>query len=92
MGVLYSPLLLITAFLETKDARVVRGNRGRGESDEDTVQEWELTNGTCDWEGYGWAKVVEDTRPNVETDAAVLEVRALRKEVEELKKLVREGS
>lgn len=39
MGVLYSPLLLMTAVLETKDAVKVQGNRGRGEDDEDTMQE-----------------------------------------------------
>ena len=76
MGVLYSPLLLMTAALETRDAKVVKGNRGRGEEDEDVVQEWEGCKNQCDWEGDGWAKTVENTRPNVETDAAVLEVRA----------------
>jgi hypothetical protein len=75
MGILYSPLLLITAFLETREARHVKHNRLHGESDEDRVEEWEQMDGVIDLEGEGWAKKVESTRPNVETDAAVLEIR-----------------
>lgn len=75
MGILYSPLLLITAFLETREARHVKHNRKHGESDEDRVEEWEQMDGEIDFESEGWAKKVESTRPNVETDAAVLEVR-----------------
>ena len=88
MGVLYSPLLLITAWLETKQAYRVRKNRRDGESDEDEVQEWEQMSGELDWEAEGWSKRVEASRPNVETDLAVLEVRKLREQVEELKRVV----
>lgn len=88
MGVVYSPLLLITAWLETKQAYRVRKNRKNGESDEDVVQEWEQMSGELDFEAEGWTKRVESTRPNVQTDVAVLEVRALREQVEELKKIV----
>ena len=88
MGVLYSPLLLITAWLETKQAYKVRRNRRNGESDEDEVQEWEQLSGEVDWEAEGWTKRVESSKPNVETDVAVLEIRALREQVEELKKIV----
>ena len=88
MGVLYSPLLLITAWLETKQAYKVRRNRRKGESDEDEVQEWEQLSGEVDWEAEGWTKSVESSRPNVATDVAVLEIRALREQVEELKKIV----
>jgi len=75
MGILYSPLLLITALLETREARHVKHNRLHGESDEDRVEEWEQMDGEIDLDGEGWAKKVESTRPNVETDAAVLEIR-----------------
>ncbi len=88
MGVVYSPLLLITAWLETKQAHKVKKNRRNGESDEDEVQEWEQLSGEVDFEADGWSKRVESTRPNVATDVAVLEVRALREQVEELKKIV----
>lgn len=91
MGVIYSPLLLVTAWLETKDAYKVQGNRRLGESDEDEVQEWEQNGvGEMDFEADGWAKTVEGSRPNVETEAAVLEIRGLRKQVEELKKMLEE--
>ena len=88
MGIVYSPLLLVTAWLETKQAYKVRRNRRNGESDEDEVQEWEQMGGEVDFEADGWSKRVQGTRPNVETDVAVLEVRALRGQVEELKKMV----
>ncbi len=94
MGVIYSPVLVITAFLETRTARKVRWNQRRGEADDDTVEEWEQFT-DIDMESEGWTKKVEECRPNVETEAAVLEVRALREEVKELKELVgrvREGS
>lgn len=91
MGVIYSPLLLITAWLETKQARIVKRNRRHGESDEDTTEEWEQGVGSeMDFEGEGWAKKVESTRPNVETDAAVLEIREVMDKVEYLTKVVEE--
>jgi len=88
MGILCSPLLLLTAYLETKQAHTVRKNRRHGESDEDTIQEWERIAGEVDFEGDGWAKKVGSTRPNVETDAAVLEIRELKGQMEELRKMV----
>jgi len=89
MGTLYSPLLLITAALETRTARKVRFNRKRHEADDDTVEEWEQMAGELDVEGSGWGKRVEESAPNVVTDAAMLELRALREEVRELKSLIR---
>ena len=88
MGFVYSPLLLITAWLEKKQAYKVKRNRRNGESDEDEVQEWEQMGLELDFEADGWMKTVESTRPNVQTDLAVLEVRALREQVDELKKMV----
>ena len=91
MGVIYSPLLLITAWLETKQARIVKNNRRHGESDEDTTEEWEQGVGReMDFEAEGWAKKVESTRPNVDTDAAVLEIREVMEKVEYLTKVVEE--
>lgn len=91
MGFLYSPLLLITAYVETRQAHKVKHNRRHGESDEDTTEEWEQMAGEVDFESDGWAKKVEGTKPNVETDVAVVEIRELREQVEELKKMVAEG-
>ena len=88
MGVIYSPLLLMTAWLETQQAHLVERNRRVGESDDDVVQEWEQLSGELDMEGEGWTKKVEGSKPDVETDVAVLEIRALKEQVEELKKIV----
>lgn len=88
MGALYSPLLVITAYIETKQAEAVKINRRRGEQDEDTTEEWEQMQHDVDFEGEGWSKKVDSTKPNVETDAAVLEVRELKKQVSELKTLI----
>ena len=86
MAVIYAPLLLITAYIETKQAHAVMRNRRHGEADDDTVEEWE-THGQ-DFEADGWAKAVEATRPNVETDAAVIEIRDLKEKIEQLQKMV----
>lgn len=88
MAVLYSPLLIVTAFLEQREARVVRNNRKRGEADEDVTHEWEQVLHECDFEADGWDKKVQSTKPNVEFDTAVLEVKKLQEEVKELKELL----
>lgn len=41
-----------------------------------------------DFESDGWSKKVDSTKPNVETEAAVLEIRELKKELGELKNLI----
>lgn len=88
MFIIYSPLLVLTAFLEQKEARHVNYNRRRGEEDEDTTHEWEQVLHECDFEADGWDKKVQATRPNVEFDTAVLEVRKLQEQVAELKELL----
>ncbi|KAI9696719.1 MAG: hypothetical protein M1836_005081 [Candelina mexicana] len=90
MGVLYSPLLLITAWIETRQAHDVRSNRRRGEDDDDSIQEWEQLQHETDELQEEWMKKVESSKPDVETDQAVLDIRKLRGEVGELKKLVEE--
>lgn len=92
MGVIYSPLLLITAYLETRQAHQVNRNRSRGAVDDDTVEEWENfgpdEDVAVDYEADGWAKQVATTKPNVETDTAVLEILQLKERVGELKRMV----
>ncbi|CAN9157693.1 unnamed protein product [Alternaria alternata] len=83
------PLLVVTAMLEQQEAWVVKENRRRGEDDEDTTMEWEQVLDGCDFEADGWDKKVQASRPNVEFDTAVLEVRQLRKEVKELKDMMK---
>jgi hypothetical protein len=93
MGVIYSPLLLVTALLETRTARLVKFNRSRHESDDDTIEEWEQLEPELDVEGSGWGKRVEESSPDVVVDGTLLEVRKLMDEVRELKGLLggREG-
>jgi hypothetical protein len=88
MGIVYSPALLITAMLETRTAKRVRTNRSRGEEDDDTIEEWEQLTGDIDMESEGWAKRVDESKPNVETGAEMIELKALRKEIRELRELV----
>ncbi|KAF2161435.1 hypothetical protein M409DRAFT_28166 [Zasmidium cellare ATCC 36951] len=90
MGVIYSPLLCVTALLETRTARKVRWNRSRHEADDDTVEEWEQLEGELDVEGTGWSKRVEETAPNVISDAALTELKDLKEQMKELKNMVRE--
>ena len=90
MGAIYSPLLVVTAFLETRAAHSVRVNRRRGEDDDDVVQEWEQVMGECDFEADGWDKKVQASKPNVEVETSVLEIRKLQAEVNELKELLLE--
>ena len=89
MGVIYSPLLLVTSFVETRTARMVRWNRSRHESDDDTIEQWEQLQGELDVEGSGWGKRVEESKPNVVVDGTLLEVRKLRDEIKELKELIK---
>lgn len=89
MGIIYSPLLLVTAYLETRTARSVRFNRRRNEADDDTIEEWEQLADELDVEGSGWGKKVQDTAPNVVTDATLVELKELKEDMKELKALLR---
>lgn len=90
MAIIYSPLLLVTAALETRQAHVVKSNRSRKAQDDDTIEEWEQLSGECDFENDGWAKRVEDTKPNVEVAGDILQMKKLSAEVKELKALLEE--
>ncbi|EER24655.1 hypothetical protein D8B26_004988 [Coccidioides posadasii str. Silveira] len=91
MGVIYSPLLFITAFIETCHARRIQVNRRLGEEEDDQVEEWEeaaalvgATSVTMDWD-----QKVQEIKPNVEVDLCVIEVRALKQELADLRTLVK---
>jgi len=89
MGIIYSPLLLITAAVEAREAHSVRDNRKRGEEDDDTIEEWEELQGEVDFESEGWGKKVQSTKPVVEVDADVVEIRELKEQINELRDLIR---
>jgi hypothetical protein len=88
MGIIYSPVLLVTAFMETRTAHKVRFNRSRNETDDDTIEEWEQLSDEMDFESTGWQKRVEDTKPNVIVDGTLLEVQEMRKEIKGLMEMV----
>jgi hypothetical protein len=88
MAIIYSPLLFCAAAFEVRTAKEIRHNRKRGEEDEDTTEEWEQMTDEIDFEGEGWTKKVDESKANVEEDVAVLEIRQLRSEVDELKSLL----
>ncbi|KAI0016092.1 hypothetical protein F4780DRAFT_798742 [Xylariomycetidae sp. FL0641] len=88
MSIIYSPLLVVAAIFEVSIAKDIRKNRRNGEEDEDTQEEWEQTAVQVDFEAEGWTKKVEDAKPNVEDDPALLEIQKLRGEVEQLKGLL----
>ncbi|PHH77974.1 hypothetical protein CDD82_3275 [Ophiocordyceps australis] len=85
MGLLYSPLLLVSAYFETRTANEIRNNRSRGEEDDDVVEEWEQMADDLDLDAEGWTKTCDAVKPNLEDDPAVLEIRKLRREIDELK-------
>ncbi|KAJ4257571.1 Calcium channel yvc1 [Fusarium torreyae] len=88
MATLYSPLLFVAALVEKRTARKIRHNRSRGEEDDDQVHEWEQFDDNLDMEAEGWTKTCEAAKPNVEDEPAVIEVRKLRAEVDDLKSLL----
>lgn len=88
MGIIYSPLLLLISLSETREAYRIRLNRRLGEADDDHLEEWEEARGEIDFESDGWTQKVADSTPNVEVEVAVLEIRELKEQVQELMKVV----
>ena len=86
MLIIYSPLLLVTAWIEQREAYKILAARRRGDSDEDRVEEWEQL-GNSGWQpdlDDSWAKKVSVCKPDVATDAAVIEIRELKSKISEL--------
>ncbi|KAI7008700.1 hypothetical protein KC362_g17504, partial [Hortaea werneckii] len=89
MGIIYSPLLVVTAYTEQQTARQVKFNRSRHESDDDTIEEWEQMLDQTDFEGSGWHKRVEDSKPNVIQDNTAIKVEKLQQQVAELMEMLK---
>ncbi|KAI7655499.1 hypothetical protein KC319_g9987, partial [Hortaea werneckii] len=89
MGIIYSPLLVVTAYTEQQTARQVKFNRSRHESDDDTIEEWEQMLDQTDFEGSGWHKRVEDSKPNVIQDDTAIKVEKLQQQVAELMEMLK---
>lgn len=91
MGVLYSPLLLITAWVEVRAAKRINWNRRNGGEDDAIRQEWESLIAEVDFDvsDRNWDEIVRETKPNVEVPTAVLEVLALKEQVNTLMNMVK---
>jgi len=93
MGTIYAPLLLVTAAIEVREAKKIQKNRDRNAADDDTIEEWEELAGEAlgDSEAAGkWKEKVEATVPDVEVDEDVREIRKLKEDIADLKKIVLE--
>ncbi|KAJ5760448.1 ATPase P-type K/Mg/Cd/Cu/Zn/Na/Ca/Na/H-transporter [Penicillium odoratum] len=92
MGLLYSPLLLLTAWVETHQAEQIRWNRRHGEEDEEDQQEWEMVAEDVEYElDDSWKEEVNQSTPDIKVDTCTLEVRQLRMQVEALTDLVKQA-
>lgn len=93
MSIIYFPLLLITAYLETRDARWIRWNRRHGEADDTVRQEWEDLAHEVGFDGLDqsdeWVVAVGKTKPNVDVTAAELGIRELKEQVRQLTETVK---
>jgi ubiquinone biosynthesis protein UbiJ len=89
MGVLYSPLLVLTAWIETRQATRIRWNRRHGEEDDDCEQEWEHVAENVDFDlDDSWKEEVKQSTPDIKVDSCTLEVRQLKEQVAALTELV----
>ncbi|KAF9893169.1 hypothetical protein FE257_012584 [Aspergillus nanangensis] len=90
MGILYAPLLLITATLEVREARRIIWNRRRGEDDDDDVQEWEHVAEEVDFEvDDDWKQTVQETTPDINLNKTAVEVAELKEQIMQLTETVR---
>ncbi|KAI5289119.1 hypothetical protein KEM54_004380 [Ascosphaera aggregata] len=90
MGVIYFPILLVTALVETVRARQITLNRRLGEEDDNVLEEWdEMAEGIAYRnEQDDWAERVEATISKTDSDPCLAQMRELGNQVRELKSIV----
>jgi hypothetical protein len=89
MAVIYSPLLVVTAWVETHQAHRIRHNRRRGEEDDDCAQEWEHVAEEVNFDlDDTWKQQVTESTPDIKVDGCTYEIRELKKQVEALTEMV----
>lgn len=90
MGIIYSPLLVLTAWVETRQAGRIRWNRRHGEDDEDYTQEWQVTAEDVDFDlDESWKEEVKQSTPEIRVDNATVEIRQLKEQVAVLTEMVK---
>lgn len=91
MGVIYSPLLIFAAWVETSRARQIQWNRRHGEADDEYAQEWEhvATDVNFDLDDT-WKEQVMESMPDIKLDNCTYELRELKEQVRMLTGMVKE--
>ncbi|KAF3904922.1 hypothetical protein ABW20_dc0108801 [Dactylellina cionopaga] len=84
LGVCYLPLLFLSAYLDTRNARMIVHNRAHNQEDDDEREEWEELDTQTDFENSEWKEKVKNAVPNVTDDVATQEIKKARKELQEL--------
>ncbi|GIJ87952.1 hypothetical protein Asppvi_006866 [Aspergillus pseudoviridinutans] len=89
MGIIYSPVLLIIATIEVREARRIRRNRRQGEEDDDVVHEWEDAAEEVDFDlDDTWRQAVRETTSDPNAENCTLEIIQLREQIKELTAVV----
>jgi major membrane immunogen (membrane-anchored lipoprotein) len=89
MAVIYSPLLVVTAWVETRQAHQIRWNRRHGEEDDDCTQEWEHVAHEVDFDlDETWKEQVANTTPDIKVDSCTYEIRELKEQIKVLTEMV----
>lgn len=90
MGIIYSPLLVITAWLETRQAGRIQWNRRHGEEDENDTQEWGHVAEGVDFDlEDSWKEEVKQSTPDIKADHCTVEIRQLKEQVAVLTEMVK---
>lgn len=93
MGIIYSPLLVITAWVEARQAEAIKWNRRHGEEDENDTQEWEDVAEEVDFDlDDSWKEEVKQNTPDIKADPCTVEIRELKEQVAVLTELVKKLS
>ncbi|KAK6346787.1 hypothetical protein TWF696_006896 [Orbilia brochopaga] len=84
LGVIYFPLLVISAWVDTRNARMIVHNRAHSQPDDDEREEWEELDTAADFENGDWKERVAGAVPNVKEDVSTQEIKKAREELREL--------
>lgn len=91
MSIIYSPLLVFTAWIETYQAHRIQWNRRHGEDDDDCTHEWEHVAREVDFDiDATWKEQVTDSTPDIKVDSCTYEIRELKEQVKVLAEMVKE--
>lgn len=91
MGIIYSPLLVFTAWIETYQAHRIQWNRRHGEDDDDCTHEWEHVAREVDFDiDDTWKEQVADSTPDIKVDSCTYEIRELKDQIKVLTEMVKE--